>query len=106
MSSEAIVFVQSLSLILCIMTIVGAIYMTKWQDVSWEMILLPMLLVVNLTAFLTERVLVKVFGVDIQVVPGFINSWAILLQLHLALTALAVVFVKIASIKRNDKHNE
>jgi len=106
MSLEAIVFVQSLSLMLCIMTIVGAIYMTKRQDVNWGMIILPILLVIDLTAFLAERILAKVFEVEIVIAPDFVNLWAILLQFHLALTAAAVVYIRIVSIKKMAGTNE
>jgi len=104
MCLDAIVFVQLLSLMLCIMTIVGAIYMTKQQDVNWGMIVLPMLLVINFTAFLVDRILVKVFEVEIVIAPDFVNSWAILLQFHLALTAAAVVYIRIVSYKENGRH--
>lgn len=91
MSSEAVIFTQALTLAFTIVSIIGIIYTTKAQHLHWGMYALPLLLLVNLGLFLGERLLDKVLMVDFGLSAETINSWAIIIQLQIPLTGLALL---------------
>lgn len=101
MNSEAIIFIQALTLLLTVICIVGIAYTTKAQRLHWGMYALPILLLANLGLFLSERLLVKVFMVDFGLSAGAINSWSILIQLQLPLTGIALLGTNILSTKKS-----
>ena len=100
MTSEAILVVQAISLILVILALIGSVCVVK-KGLDWKVMALPLLLIINLGIFLIQRILVKGFGIDIPLSGGFINSWAVLLQFQMALTAVVAIGLSIINRRIN-----
>ena len=103
MNPQAILIVQWFSLILAIFAIALIVYIVKIGRTDWKLMLLPMLLILNVLAFLSERILLKSYGVHLPVPTGSFNTWAVLIQFQLVLTAVVAVGFVLLFDKKNGK---
>ena len=103
MNPQAILIVQWFSLILAIFAIILMVYIVKIGREDWKLMLLPMLLLLNLTAFIFERVMLKTWGVELPALTGSVNSWAVLIQFQVALTTVVAVGFVLLFDKKNGK---
>ena len=89
MSSESILVIQAISLVFAVAALIGGFYCVKnkrgGQFVLW------MILAGVLTLFLSERILAKTTGLEFPILEGSINSFAVLIQLLVALCAAVAI---------------
>ena len=103
MNPQAILIVQWFSLILAIFAIALIVYIVKIGRTDWKLMLLPMLLILNLSVFLLWRLLLKTYGLHLPILTGSVSSWAVLIQFQLTLTAVVAVGFVLLFDKKNGK---
>ena len=80
------------------------VYIVKIGREDWKLMLLPMLLILNLLAFISERILTKQFGLTLPIIlTGSVHTWSILIHFQLALTAVIAVGFVLLFDRKNGK---
>ena len=100
MSSEAVLAVQAISLVLVVMALAGSIHCIKMGGSDWRMLALPLLLIINLGLFYVIQIVIELMELEM---PSGVKSWAILLRFQTALTAVASIGLVMVKRKFKDE---
>jgi len=102
-NSESIIAVQAMSLVLSMFSIACMTYAWRRHNVDWRVVILPILLMINVSSFLVERLVVKLAHIVIPVLPNSLNMWATFIIFQLSLTAATISALFIINHKVNGK---
>ena len=95
MNTSATIVIQTISLMFGTGAVALMLIAVMRRSTEWQILIAPIFMYGMLTLFLLQRILFKSFG-WFELPTGWVNSWAVLIQLMLtaaAFVALAVLLI-------------